>query len=60
VANVVFFRTAGHAANGVLVLVRFLNSGHGLFYDEKDKLFEELLRFHEENVGEKTASQVPA
>lgn len=26
-------------------LIRFENSGHGLFYDEKDKLNEELMRF---------------
>lgn len=31
-------------------LVRFLASGHGLFLDEKDKLFEELIKFHEEDL----------
>lgn len=30
-------------------LVRFLASGHGLFFDEEDKLYSELIKFHEEN-----------
>ena len=30
-------------------LVKFKKSGHGLFYDEKDKFNEELMRFIEED-----------
>jgi pimeloyl-ACP methyl ester carboxylesterase len=41
-------------------LVRFENSGHGMFLDENDKLFEELLRFHEEEVSKKISMQVAA
>lgn len=32
-------------------VVRFENSGHGLFYDEGDRFFEELLKFHEGAVS---------
>jgi non-heme chloroperoxidase len=41
-------------------IVRFENSGHGLFIDEGDKLFEELVKFHEEEVSKKVPMQIPA
>ena len=41
-------------------IVRFLSSGHGLFMDERERLFKELLRFHEENISEKAPMQIPA
>ncbi len=41
-------------------IVRFENSGHGTFIDEGDKLFEELIKFHEEEVSKKVSMQVAA
>jgi pimeloyl-ACP methyl ester carboxylesterase len=41
-------------------IVRFENSGHGMFKDESDKLFEELIRFHEEEAKKKSPMQVTA
>ena len=39
-------------------IVRFENSGHGLFLDESDKFFEELLKFHEGTVSAQVPLQV--
>jgi hypothetical protein len=41
-------------------IVRFENSGHGIFMDVGDKLFEELIKFHEEEVNKKVSMQVAA
>ncbi|MCL1977872.1 MAG: alpha/beta hydrolase [Candidatus Bathyarchaeota archaeon] len=43
-----------------LEIVKFENSGHGMFIDEDDKLFEELLLFHEEEIGRKVPMQIAA
>jgi hypothetical protein len=41
-------------------ILRFENSGHGIFINAGDKLFEELIKFHEEEVSKKVSMQVAA
>ena len=41
-------------------IFRFENSGHGLFYNEDDKLFEELLKFREKDINQRVPVQVVA